>query len=356
MAEPAVTKSQPTYDVREKEKYTAGHHPPATVLVSIADLPPTEASDGELFEPSSSQKKKPLSFYMTFLALTICVLLVSLDSTALSVAVPASLCFLLAFVAVMPITTSLSNVLGRKIPLYVSFFVFMAGSVAFALAGDMPTLIVGRTLQGLGGGGLDVLSEAVLADITSLKERALYFGLFSIPMAGGAICGPIVGGALADTLFSLPLSWAGALYPWSSYQTLVPLILGLLTLVAFGFYEARPTHALFPYRIFKNRTAVATLAGAFLHGAVVNGGLLCLILSFQVIFADVRETVVFIPHLRLLHSSLPTYTEVIEAYRVSFMAVFLTLTGIGAIGFLAFLFIEELSLENEDIGRQGLQT
>ncbi|KAL8378062.1 hypothetical protein RB595_008654 [Gaeumannomyces hyphopodioides] len=226
----------------------------------------------------------------------------------------------------MPIITSLSNVLGRKIPLYASFVVFMAGSIAFALANDMPTLIVGRTLQGLGGGGLDVLGEVILSDITSLKERALYFGLFSIPLAGGAICGPIVGGALAEyvswrwigwinlpigffglvlfvlffrlktlemalfvadsTLFSLPLSWAGALYPWSSYQTLVPLILGLLILVAFGFYEARPTHALFPCRIFKNRTAAATLTGAFLHGAVVNGGLLYVLLSFQVIFAD----------------------------------------------------------------------
>lgn len=455
----------------------------------------------------------------------------------------------------MPIITSLSNVLGRKIPLYASFVVFMAGSIAFALANDMPTLIVGRTLQGLGGGGLDVLGEVILSDITSLKERALYFGLFSIPMAGGAICGPIVGGALAEyaswrwigwinlpigffglvlfvlffrlktlemglaaklasldwagmaffvagsTLFSLPLSWAGALYPWSSYQTLVPLILGLLILVAFGFYEARPTHALFPYRIFKNRTAAATLAGAFLHGAVVNGGLLYVLLSFQVIFADtpfqsavkvlpicasivafslggavavqllrryklvlvaswpclvvgvglfalwrpdstdgvkygpqvlagvglgvlftvcaipmsascadvddaplavgimvsfrmfggmtglavgstvfhlvfeehiapltsrlpeelailadVREAVGFIPSLRLLDSSLPAYTEVIEAYRTSFMAVFLALTGLGAIGLLASIFIEELSLENEEMGRQGLQT
>ncbi|KAL8298849.1 hypothetical protein RB600_003400 [Gaeumannomyces tritici] len=216
----------------------------------------------------------------------------------------ASLCFLLAVVAVMPITTSLSNVLGRKIPLYSSFVVFMAGSVAFALAGDMSTLIVGRTLQGLGGGGLDVLSEVVLADITSLKERALYFGLFSIPMAGGAICGATtletgLGEKLASldragmapfevgsTLFSPPLPWAGGLHPWSSYQTLVPLILGLLILVALGFYEASPTPALFPYRIFKNRTAVVTMAGAFSHGAVVNGGLLYLLLSFQVIFAD----------------------------------------------------------------------
>ena len=221
----------------------------------------------------------------------------------------ASLCFLLAVVAVMPIITSLSDVLGRKIPLYASFIIFITGSIVFALANSMGILIRGRVLQGLGGGGLDVLGEVILADITSLKERPLYLGLFSIPMAGGAICGPIVGAALAEnaswrwigwinlplgvtglllfffflrlkpiestlavkiarldwtgmvlfligsTLFSLPLSWAGALYPWASYKTLVPLILGFLVLISFGFYEARPVQPVFPYRIFKSRTA-----------------------------------------------------------------------------------------------------
>ena len=47
----------------------------------------------------------------------------------------------------------------------------------------MPTLIVGRILQGLGGGGFDVLGEVILADITTLKERPLYLGLFSVPLA-----------------------------------------------------------------------------------------------------------------------------------------------------------------------------
>jgi MFS family permease len=202
----------------------------------------------------------------------------------------------------------------------------------------MGILILSRVLQGLGGGGLDVLGEIILADITSLKERPLYLGLFSIPMAGGAICGPIVGAALAEnaswrwigwvnlplgvtglllfffslrlkpiettlafklarldwtgmvlflvgsTLFSLPLSWAGALYPWASYKTLVPFILGFLVLISFGFYEARPVQPLFPYRIFKSRTATFTLIGSFMHGAVLNGGLLYLLLSFQATF------------------------------------------------------------------------
>ncbi|KAL8753774.1 MAG: hypothetical protein Q9184_005325 [Pyrenodesmia sp. 2 TL-2023] len=519
------------------------------------------------FNNNGGKARKPLSFYMTFLALNICVLLVSLDATALSVTVPvithalngttleafwASICFLLAVVVVMPIITSLSDVLGRKIPLYASFIIFITGSIVFAVANSMGVLILGRVLQGLGGGGLDVLGEVILADITSLKERPLYLGLFSIPMAGGAICGPIVGAALAEkaswrwigwinlplgaiglllfffflrlkpiestlasqigrldwtgmlifligsTLFSLPLSWAGALYPWVSYKTLVPFVLGSLFLISFGFYEARPVQPVFPYRIFKSRTATFTLIGSFMHGAVLNGSLLFLLLSFQVIFRetplesavevlpicvlvvvfsivgavsvevlrkyklltiaawpclavgvgllalwnpgvsdgmkygpqvlagvglgvlftictfpmnasqhvddaglaigimvsfrmfgsmtglaigstvfhsvfeqriaklgqlpgnlavlhDVREAVGFIYFLREIDQTLPAYDAVIECYRVAFMAVFLALAGMGAVGFFFSFFIKELSLENDEVGKQGFE-
>ena len=62
----------------------------------------------------------------------------------------------------------------------------------------MTVLIVGRVLQGLGAGGLDVLNEIILADITTLKERPLYLGLFAIPMLGGTVLGPIMGGLFAE--------------------------------------------------------------------------------------------------------------------------------------------------------------
>lgn len=289
----------------------------------------------------------------------------------------------------MPITTSISDVLGRKIPLYVSFVVFIVGSVVFALAGNMGVLILGRVLQGLGGGGLDVLSEVILADITTLKERPLYLGLFSIPMAGGAICGPIVGAALAEyaswrwigwinvplgtaglllfvfflklkpidtklmsnlarldwigmalflvgsILFSIPLSWAGAIYPWASYQTLLPFIAGITLLVTFGFYEKRPAHPVFPYRIFKSRTARATLVGSFIHGAVLNGGLLYLLLSFQATFRDTpfRSAIEVLPICvsTVIFSIFGAISvEVLRKYRMTTIAAWICLTlGVG---------------------------
>lgn len=66
------------------------------------------------------------------------------------------------------------------------------------VAKNMPFLIVGRILQRLGGGGLDVLSEIILTDITSLKERPLYLGLYALPMAGGGVCGPMIGAPFSE--------------------------------------------------------------------------------------------------------------------------------------------------------------
>lgn len=240
-------------------------------------------------------------------------------------------------VITQPIYTSVSDVLGRKIPLYVSFLLFFIGSIVFAAASSMNIVILGRVFQGLGAGGLDVLGEIIVADITNLKERPLYLGVFAIPMAGGGILGPIVGAlfsefvgwrwigwvnlplavigfllaffflrlrpidqsfrlklrrldwlgmslfAIGTTSLALPLSWAGALFPWSSWRTIVPLVVGVVVLVVFGAYESKPTEPIFPYRIFHSATAIVTLAGAFIHGMILYSVLLYAPLFFQAV-------------------------------------------------------------------------
>lgn len=89
---------------------------------------------------------------------------------------------------------------------------------------------------------------------------------------------------IGSILFALPLSWAGALYSWGSWRTLVPLIIGILILVGFAAYEKRPSQPVYPHRIFGNITAQVTLLGAFLHGAVLYAALLYLPLYFEAIF------------------------------------------------------------------------
>jgi MFS family permease len=249
----------------------------------------------------------------------------------------ASISFMLAVSVVQPIYVTVSDVLGRRIPLFAAFALFFVGAIVFAVADKMATVIAGRVLQGLGGGGLDVLSEVVVTDMTSMKDRPLWVGLLSFPMAVGCILGPIVGALFSEyatwrwlgwcnlpmiaiaaplafffmrlkpledslvpklgrldwtgmllfatggILFSLPLSWAGALYPWSSWRTLVPFIIGILFLIGFAFYEKRPPQPVYPHRIFENVTAQVTLLGAFLHGAILYAALLYLPLYFQAV-------------------------------------------------------------------------
>jgi MFS family permease len=131
-------------------------------------------------------------------------------------------------VITQPLCTTFSDVFGRKPSLYVAFLLFTAGSLIFALAQNLRTIIAGRVLQGLGGGGLDLLSEVIVADITTLQERSLYLGLMAIPIAIRSIPGPALG-----AVFSSFVSWR-----WIGGINL-PL-LGVAFLLVFFFLRLRP--------------------------------------------------------------------------------------------------------------------
>ncbi|RYP58829.1 hypothetical protein DL771_011105 [Monosporascus sp. 5C6A] len=81
----------------------------------------------------------------------------------------------------------------------------------------MNVLVVGRLLQGLGTGRLDVLQVIILSDITTLRERPFWLGLESVPVAAGSIFRPLLA-----ALFAEHASWR-----WIGWwQTLVPLLGG----------------------------------------------------------------------------------------------------------------------------------
>lgn len=135
---------------------------------------------------------------------------------------------MLGIVVTQTIYASFSDVIGRKLPLYFAMLLYTIGSIVFALANNMTILIVGRLLQGLGGGGLDVLQAIILADITTLKERPLYLGLIGIPIAIGHIMGPLVG-----ALFAEYVSWR-----WIGWVN-IPF-LGIAFILAFFCLHLRP--------------------------------------------------------------------------------------------------------------------
>lgn len=70
---------------------------------------------------------------------------------------------MLAIFITQPLYVSASDVVSRKPPTYIGLALFAVGSVVFAVAQSMPVFIVGRLIQGLGGGGLDVLNKVILA-------------------------------------------------------------------------------------------------------------------------------------------------------------------------------------------------
>ncbi|VUC30987.1 unnamed protein product [Clonostachys rosea] len=310
--------------------------------------------------------KKSVAFYLTFIAVLLNLLVYTLDATSLAVATPtiaaelagttlqsfwASISYLLVVAVTQPLYATLSDTLGRKPCLYAAYLLFAAGSIVFALAKEMSGVIVGRVLQGLGGGGLDVLSEIVVTDMTTLQERSLYLGLLAIPTALGSVLGPTIGGlfsglvtwrwlgwinlpllglsfpitvfflrlrslekprlsglrtldwvgialfSIGAVLVALPLSWAGSLYPWSSFRTLLPLLIGVAALFSFAFYEGKPVAPIMPHRLFKSRTATATLFGVFFHGVLLYSLLQWLPLLYQACMSKtvLQSAVLLIP-------------------------------------------------------------
>ncbi|KAL9111359.1 MAG: hypothetical protein Q9227_004236 [Pyrenula ochraceoflavens] len=268
---------------------------------------------------------------LAFGTLAIIILMVSLDGTIISVGLPsiaralhgsgveafwAGTSFLLASTVFQPTFASLSNIFGR-IPLMITALTFfLAGAVVAALSNNFTLLLLGRTLQGIGGGGMQSLTEVVVTDLVPLRVRSKYFAIISASWSLGSVSGPIVGGAFTEdvswrwmfyvnlpfigialvvvpltlrlkslpasiatklhrvdflgmvlftasmTSFLIPVTWAGVQYAWLSWHTLVPLFVGLGGLVLFLLYEAYlAPEPLVPLSIFRNRTScIAYLA------------------------------------------------------------------------------------------------
>lgn len=115
--------------------------------------------------------------------------------------------YLLTVVASQPVYTTLSEIFGRKPTLYVCYLLFAIGLVIFGTSTSPSVLIVGRPVQGLGGGGLEALSEIILTDIMTLEERPLYLGMMAFFWATANIVGPLTGGALVQHLSGRWLAW-----------------------------------------------------------------------------------------------------------------------------------------------------
>ena len=321
------------------------------------------------------KRKKSWRFFFAFFALAMVAFTSALDATSLSVALPvcssfkenertsdkltcpnqivarelngsslesfwAGIAFLLTSVLFQPLSTSCSDIFGRKPVLYICIGIFGLGAIVFGTARSMKVLIISRAIQGIGGGGLETLSEIILTDMTTLKERALWTGVLGFVWAAGSVMGPLLGAAFSEyaswrwigwinlpllavaivlippfltlrtiklsikakirqldwlgfslfivglTSFILGITMGGVLYPWKSWRVLLPIILGLLVLTAFFMYESKPVEPMIPYRIFENRTGLLALLAALMQGIILFGVLFYIPIYFEGVIGD----------------------------------------------------------------------
>lgn len=101
--------------------------------------------------------------------------------------------FLLTSTVFQPVLGSFSHIFGRKALIYVSLGFFLAGSIIPAVANNFTVILVGRSIQGIGGGGIICLTEMVVVDTVPLRERGKWFSFFGAMWSVGTVAGPLLG-------------------------------------------------------------------------------------------------------------------------------------------------------------------
>ncbi|WP_428484461.1 MDR family MFS transporter [Rhodopila sp.] len=279
----------------------------------------TSATDAPKLPRTEADGQK---LWLAFAGLMLALVLAALDQNIVATALPRIVsdlgglahlswvvtAFMVASTMTTPLYGKLSDIFGRKPAFFVSIMIFLIGSALCGLSRSMTALIVFRAIQGLGAGGLITLSQTVVGDLVSPRERGRYQGLFAGVFAACSVAGPLLGGMITQALswhwifyVNLPvgaaamvligiglkhrpnrvrhrvdylgalwlsvatccallgLSWGGNTYPWSS---LMILGLGGTAVVSIGFLtmnERRAVEPLLPPRLFRSRIFVLSV-------------------------------------------------------------------------------------------------
>ncbi len=235
--------------------------------------------------------------WIIFSALIAGMLLSSLDQTIVSTAMPTivgqlggvehqawiTTAYLLATTIVMPVYGKFGDVLGRRRLFLIAIALFTLASIGCAFAGDFWSFVVFRALQGLGGGGLMILSQAIIADIVPASERGKYLGPLGGIFGLSAVGGPLLGGFFVDHLtwqwafyINIPVGIAAFAIAWFALTLpnkkataridipgVVLLTLATTCLVFFSDFGGDPAHGWGAIETWLLGAGVVAAAGAF---------------------------------------------------------------------------------------------
>lgn len=283
---------------------------------------------------------------IAFSGLVLAMLLAALDSTIVSTALPTIVselgglehlswvvtAYLLAQTIVTPVYGKLGDLYGRKIVMQSAIVLFLIGSVLCGISQNLSQLIAFRALQGLGGGGLVVTTQAVVGDIVPPRDRGRYQGIFGAVFGLSSIAGPLLGGyftthwswrwifyinlpfgiaalivlaatlpsvsrriahaidyagagLLAVSLSSITLlaDFGGTTYPWSSAMSIGLIAVTLLAIGLFVVAEHRASEPVLPMRLFRQQTFVITSTVGLIVGFALFGSVTYFPLYLQVV-------------------------------------------------------------------------